>query len=80
MSKVVTLAGLPSLKGLAPAEDESPVVKAVTYALLAALGAGAGYLLLRDKIGTVGSLAAGGATTLVAVMAFEPGGWLRKTL
>lgn len=78
MSKVITLAGLPSLKGLAPAENEDTAMKVVTYAAVTGLGAGAGYLLFKNKIGTLGSIAAGGAVALVSVMAFAPGGWLRR--
>ena len=48
-------------------------------AIMGGMGAAGGYLMLKDRWGKVPSAGAGAAATLLTVLAFRPGGWLRST-
>ncbi|MFH1833863.1 MAG: hypothetical protein ABH877_02470, partial [bacterium] len=47
---------------------------------LGALGAGSGYMLLKDRVGALPSVIGGALTTTLVVLAFRPGGWLRSDM
>ena len=48
-------------------------------AIMGGMGAGGGYLMLKDKIGKYPSAAGGALATVLTVLAFRPGGWLRSS-
>lgn len=52
--------------------------KGLKYAAIAGLGAASGYFVAGKRYGAAPAAAAGGAATLVAVLALQPGGWLRS--
>jgi len=45
--------------------------------LLGLMGAGAGYMLLAEKVGRPKASALGAALAVLPVLALRPGGWLR---
>lgn len=48
-------------------------------AIMGGMGAGGGYLVFKDKIGKYPSAAGGALATVLTVLAFRPGGWLRSS-
>ena len=51
---------------------------ALKYVAVFGGGAGLGYFTMNKRFGTPASAAAGGAAALLALFAFQPGGWLNK--
>jgi len=51
---------------------------ALKYAAVIGGGAGLGYFALDKRMGTPTSAAIGGTGALLALLAFQPGGWLNK--
>lgn len=47
-------------------------------AIMGAMGAGASYMLFKDRLGGFTAAASGAAVTSLAVLAFQPGGWFRS--
>ena len=45
---------------------------------IGALGAGAGYMLLKNRMSTPAAVGVGAAVAVIPVLAFAPGGWFRK--
>lgn len=50
----------------------------VKYVVLGLMGATAGYLLLKGKLGAPGSATAGAVLAIGPVLLFQPGGYLRS--
>lgn len=75
MAKVITLTGLKQVRGF---NEESIPRKIVKWGLLGAMGAGAGYFLLKQKVGGQAAALIGGVISVGAVALFRPGGLLRQ--
>ena len=47
--------------------------------IMGGIGAGSGYALFKDRLGAFPSAGIGAAGTILTVLAFRPGGWLRSS-